>query len=71
MSYREGVLQTLEEAAAKMWSSGTCERWLAEAEPGVAAVSRTVNGPLMLDLCKLIEYEDIDCVELFRTGGLR
>ena len=66
ISDREYILSSLEAEGRSMWASGACESWLQSADAALAAVSVTVNGPILLDLCRAIGYDDAECVDLFR-----
>ena len=68
ISQRESVIRQLEAAGEAMWKRGICQEWLSGADPQVARVSSTVNGVMLTDLCRAIQYDDMDCVELFRKG---
>ena len=68
MNEREAILSNLESAGEVMWRNGLCAAWIQGADPCVAKVSATVNGIMLTDMCRAIDYRDFECVELFRTG---
>ena len=67
---REAIMTNLEAAGQAMWEKGLCADWLRGADTWVAKVSATVNGVLLTDLCRAIDYRDFECVEMLRTGNL-
>ena len=69
ISEREYILSSLEAEGRSMWASGACQSWLESAEAALAAVSATVNGPILQDLCRAISYDDAECIDLFRVGA--
>ena len=68
-SEREYILSSLEAEGRSMWASGACEPWLQSADAALAAVSATVVGPTLLDLCRAMGYDDAECIDLFRVGA--
>ena len=65
---REALISQIERKAEEFRRSGACKRWLQGACPYTKAVAAEVNGPLLEYLAKLIGYEDLVCVDLFRQG---
>ena len=53
---REQVISAIEEAGQELWKSGAVANWYADADRQVAAVSRTVNGPLLEYLAEVHDY---------------
>ena len=54
----------LERHAANLWAAGAVEDWFHGCEPGVRGVARTVNGPLLADLVKMVDHCDHEVAEL-------
>jgi hypothetical protein len=65
---REKAIQRIERRAKKLVKRGDVERWLSQADTHAAVVSKEVNGPLMVELCKTTGL-DSECVEAFRKGA--
>ena len=62
---REQVISSIEEAGKELWRSGAVANWYAEADRQVAAVSRTVNGPLLEYLAGVRSLVALACAALF------
>jgi hypothetical protein len=65
---REAQMQKIEQCAAELRESGDCKRWLESCDEGAKKIVREVNGPLLELLLGDLNYHDVACVELFRTG---
>ena len=50
------MISAIEEAGKELWKSGAVASWYADADRQVAAVSRTVNGPLLEYLAEVHDY---------------
>ena len=49
---------------------GSCSRWLKHASHKVKKLAQTVNGPMLEKLARRVGFEDVGCVDMFRTGWL-
>jgi len=67
---REAIMANLEAAGQTMWENGLCADWLRGADKGVANVSATVNGVMLTDLCRAVDFRDFESVEMFRAGNI-
>ena len=65
---RETIMSNLEAAGQAMWGKGLCAEWLRGGDANAAKVSATVNGVMMADLCRAVDFHDFECVEMFRAG---
>ena len=52
----------------EMWRSGRCERWFRDCDSQIREVSSTVNGVMLTDLASAAGFQDMQCIEFFRTG---
>lgn len=59
----------LTEADRRMRASGLCQRWLGAADAELVDVVGGINGPLLEQLLRQSEYEDIGCLDLLRKGA--
>ena len=66
---REVIMQRLEAADRVMRKNGLCDKWFEGADHQVRRVAASVNGIILEDLCRAVEYTDSSCVELFRKGS--
>ena len=66
---REAIICAIEADAKRFWDSGAVHSWLAGADPGVAAISGQVNGPLFEMLIRACDHCDTGCVDLFKHGA--
>ena len=66
---REHIMSTLEAVGRRMWQDGSCQRWMHGADETIACVAKSVNGPLLEDLCKAAAYEDAACLDFFKHGA--
>ena len=64
--YREQRLSGLEKAAAIMWEQAICAKWLAEGALAEEACNSTVNGIILEDLCKAVQYQDSGSIDMLR-----
>lgn len=65
---RTKTIDLIEALGQKYKDDGTCDKWFKGADPVVKQVSATVNGPLMEELARIIDYHDPGVCDLFRTG---
>ena len=65
---RNDTIELIEALGKKYKAEGTCEKWFEGADPVVRQVSATVNGPLMEELARIIDYHDPGVCDLFRKG---
>ena len=69
MRYREDVITSLEAVNKQQWQTGECDAWLDGCEHGAREVVRGVNGPMLSDLAKAAAYDDLEAINVFRTGA--
>jgi len=67
--YREALVRSFEQAAGEMSKKGMCTEWFHGCDPGVVGVAGTVNGPMLSDLARAVQHQDVECVDLFRHGA--
>ena len=60
---REHIMSTLEAVGRRMWQDGSCQRWMHGADETIVCVAKSVNGPLLEDLCKAAAYEYAACLD--------
>jgi hypothetical protein len=66
---RERVITAIEDRAAELVRSGAHAQWLLGADPHVAQVASTVNGPLAMELAVATGFDDPECIEALRQGA--
>ena len=70
-SKRESMIAAIEEADKKSRRSGKCREWFGDADEHIRKVAGSANGYLFETLLRAAEYNDVECVELLRTGELQ
>ena len=65
---RKSTIELIEALGRKFKEDGTCDKWFKGTDPDVRQVSATVNGPLMEELARIIDYHDPGVCDLFRKG---
>jgi hypothetical protein len=69
MLAREAQVCKIKSLGEKLRREGACREWLQECEPSVRGVLKDVNGPLLEELLRDLDYEDVRCVKLLRGGA--
>ena len=54
ISEKQHILSGLEAEGRSMWASDARKSWLQSEEAALAAVSVIVDGPILMDLCRVI-----------------
>ena len=67
---RECMITAIEEIDLKTRQSGLCNLWFGDADEHTRAVAGTANGYLFQTLLRASGYNDVECVNLLREGGL-
>ena len=67
---QECMIESLEQADARMRSSGLCRQWFGAADEITMGVSGGCNGHLFEELLKASQYKDVECALLLKEGSL-
>ena len=62
------MIESLENADARMRKSGLCRKWFGAADEITMAVSGGCNGHLFEELLQASQYKDSECARLLKNG---
>jgi hypothetical protein len=65
------MIAAIEEADKKSRHSGKCREWFGDSDEHIRKVAGSANGYLFETLLRAAEYNDVECVELLRTGEVQ
>ena len=62
-------MQGIEARGRVLSDCGAIAEWFSQADIRVRTVACDVNGPLLEELARSVNYHDLECVEHFRLGA--